>query len=37
MSVSGAVNFQFLTGRGGETLGCEGIASAVKYGGGKDG
>lgn len=37
MSVSEALSFQFLTGRGAETVGCERIASTVKHGAGADG
>lgn len=35
--VSRALNFQFLTTWGGETVGCEGIAGAVRQGGVEDG
>lgn len=37
MSVSEALNFRFLTGRGGESVGCEGTAGTVKQGAGADG
>ncbi len=37
MSVPEALNFEFLTGRGAETVGCERIARSVKQGAGADG